>query len=208
MLRVEPLLNPHLVQMVDFGAEGGVYSSPFGEIAADDSGLQSTLSLSPDAERRGLRPDAVALHLVESASSASADRRDDFAAALASVRLAQGAAVHVTWREPHLHPEAFLAAPLRQLTDGAHGPGLWFERQPTRGADRELRYQRTGGAAPAGGAARQLSNACTKTTRQRWPRSHAGTSTRWIAFRRGSSRQCRTPRASWWGNTACLRFTC
>ena len=47
--RVDALVNPRLVEMVDFGAEGGVYASRFGELATSDAGLETAL----DALARG-----------------------------------------------------------------------------------------------------------------------------------------------------------
>lgn len=149
--RIAPLVDPRLVDMVDFGAEGGVYVCRFGEIKTNTSGLETALRLPPAALQQGLTPDAIARGLTE---TAGADRpgAEDLAAALANVSLAEGREVRVGWRQPHLHVEAFLGIPLRQLTDTEHSRGLWFDASSAAGGPAAaLRFVRSGAGDPSGG---------------------------------------------------------
>jgi ABC-type transport system substrate-binding protein len=138
--------------MVGFGAEGGVYASRFGELKTSDSGLETTMQLSPAAIRQGLRPDAIALQLIEEARATSPDRQDDFAAAFSELAIAEGRDVAVTWQRPHLHPEAYLRTPLRQVTTAAQSPGLWLDLRAEAANPAELRFQRTGAPEQSHGA--------------------------------------------------------
>jgi hypothetical protein len=149
--RVAGLIDPQLVEMTAFGAEGGEYACRFGELGADDAGLETTVRLSTESLRRGVTPDALALRMVKLASTHAVEGRDELAGLLASVRVADGREVKIAWHRPHLHPEAFLQLPLRQLTDASRSPGLWFEAK-RRPGDVEIRYQRTGPAEAAAGA--------------------------------------------------------
>ena len=142
--RVIGVADPRLVDMVDFGAEGGIYQSPWGELSTSDDGLETTLRLSPAAINQGLTPAAIALQLAEMARGDGARSQDDLAALVENVRVAGSQDVIVRWRRPHVRPEAFLQAPLRWLTTAERSPGLWFEPVGQRNASREQRYQRTG----------------------------------------------------------------
>ena len=152
--RVGPLVDPRLVQEVDFGPEGGIYASSYGEISTDDAGVETTLRLSPDALRSGATPDLVALQLVEMARPDSPERQEDFAANLERVRTAGGRDVVLHWRWPPVRPEAFLQAPLRRVTDGRRATGLWFDPQPVSEKSGEARYERSGSKDAAAGKPR------------------------------------------------------
>ena len=145
--RVTGVADPRLVDLVDFGAEGGVYASPWGEITTSDDGLQTTLRLSPAAISQGLAPSAIALQLTEMARPDSPRVQDDLAALVDHVSIADGQDVTIHWRHPHIRPETFLQAPLRWLTTTERSPGLWFEPVGKPKPTREQRYQRTGRAA-------------------------------------------------------------
>jgi hypothetical protein len=147
--RVGGLVDPQLARVVGFGAEGGVYESRYGVISTSESGLETTLRLSPAARRRGLSADAVALRFAELANLSHQAARDDLAASLVNVAVAGGSEVRLAWRQPHLHPEALLQIPIRGLTANGDAGGLWFEAsQPRAGADglMAIRYERTGSA--------------------------------------------------------------
>jgi hypothetical protein len=150
--RLGPLTNPRLVEMVDFGAEGGVYACPFGELQTDTAGLETTLRLSPASLQRGLTPDAVSRQLTEAAGQNGRGGHEDLAAALDSASLAGGRDVRVAWRRTSLHPETFLQIPLRQLVAADRGAGLWFDASPTAHDAAAHRYVRNGDAASADGA--------------------------------------------------------
>lgn len=141
--RLAPLVDPKLVEMVDFGAEGGVYASRYGKIATSDDGLETTLLMSPEALGEGLTPDVVGLELLALADSDGPRRQEDAAANLAGVRIADGREVRIQWRRPPIRPGAFLQIPLRRLTDADRAPGLWFDLQPGKDDADEARYVRS-----------------------------------------------------------------
>lgn len=152
--RVSDLVNPRLVEMVDFGAEGGVYQSRWSDLKASDDGLQTTISLTPEALQRGLRPNELALSLVEMADVNSDRAAADFAALAAGVTLANGRDVEVLWRRPHVRPESFLQIPLRWLATASEAPGLWFDAQPAKRDVAERPFERTGPQTAADGEPR------------------------------------------------------
>ena len=152
--RVSDLVNPRLVEMIDFGAEGGVYQSRWSDLQGSDDGLRTTISLTPEAIRRGLRPDALALRLVELADVNGDRAAADFAALAAGVTLADGRDVEVLWRRPHVRPESFLQIPLRWLATDSEAPGLWFDPRPAKRDGAESSYERTGSQTAAAGEPR------------------------------------------------------
>lgn len=151
--RVSDLVNPRLVEMVDFGAEGGVYQSRWSVLKGSDDGLRTTISLTPEAAERGLRPDALALQLVEMADANEDRAAADFAALAAGVTLTNGRDVEVLWRRPHVRPESFLQIPLRWLATANEAPGLWFDVRPAK-RDVERSFERTGPQTIAAGEPR------------------------------------------------------
>jgi tetratricopeptide (TPR) repeat protein len=147
--RVAELVDPQLARIVAFGAEGGVYECRYGVMSTSDSGLETGLRLSPVARRRGLSADAMALRFAELANLSYQAARDELAASLVKVDVADGCEVNLAWRQPHLHPEALLQIPIRGLTTNGDAGGLWFEAsRPRAGADGliSMRYERTGSA--------------------------------------------------------------
>ncbi len=142
--RVAGVADPRLVKMADFGAEGGVYASEWGDLTTSDDGLKTTIRLSPAAILRGLTPAAVALQLSEMARADGAQGHEDLASLAKSISIAGGQDVVVHWRRPHVRPEAFLQAPLRWITTAERSPGLWFEPMSDGDPSHEQRYQRTG----------------------------------------------------------------
>jgi hypothetical protein len=148
------LVDPRLVAMRGFGAEGGEYACPFGDLSTSDSGLETTLRLSPDALRRGVAPAAIALEAVRMATPGNSDFQQDVSSVLKGLAIADGRDVNVAWHWSRLHPEALLQTPLRRLTTADQAPGLWLEPlSANRDAD-AIRYQRTGAAEAADGAVR------------------------------------------------------
>jgi hypothetical protein len=107
--RVARLSEPRLVELVGFGAEGGVYGSGFGDVRKGDSGLDVTLELSPASIRREVTPSGVARALLAASGEPGAGPlAKDFAGALKSLQLADGNAVKLNLERPLLRPEAFL----------------------------------------------------------------------------------------------------
>lgn len=152
--RVSGLVNPRLVEMVDFGAEGGEYDSRWSKLQASDDGLRSTITLTPDALNHGLYPGNLALSLVGMAEADNPRQQSDFSALIERVNLVNGAGVELAWRRPHVRPEAFLQIPLRWLNHASQAPGLWFEPQPPKRNGVEWPYQRTGKPEDAAGQPR------------------------------------------------------
>ncbi|WP_428303857.1 ABC transporter substrate-binding protein [Lacipirellula sp.] len=152
--RVSGLVNPRLVEMVDFGAEGGVYASPWADVKPSDDGLHTTITLTPAALNRGLYPGKLALGMAEMAEAGNSRQQSDFAALINRVNLVNGRDVELGWRRPHVRPEAFLQIPLRWLGSVQQSPGLWFEPQPAKRNGMEWPYQRTGTPADAAGEPR------------------------------------------------------
>lgn len=154
--RVNDLVAPRLVDMVGFGAEGGVYACPWGEVQTNDAGVETTLTLSPQALRRGLRPDAIALCLIDMATPGNPKYQEGLAGVLTGVQSAAGRDVKVAWQRPHIRPETFLQAPLPWLTHADRAPALWFEAPKLADGGKELRYTRTGPPTAAPGEPRYV----------------------------------------------------
>lgn len=152
--RVSDLVNPRLLEMVDFGGEGGVYTSRWSNVSGSDDGLRTTIALKPDAVQHGLRPGALALTLVEMASERGHRAQPDFAALAGGVNLGKSGAVEVAWRRPHVRPEAFLQIPLRWIATAGESPGLWFDPQPAKRDGIERPFERTGATGASAGEPR------------------------------------------------------
>jgi hypothetical protein len=152
--RLGPLVNPRMVHMTDFGAEGGVYACSLGELRTSQDGLATTIRLSPEALNRGLSPDGLALQLVDMASIEGDHREPDFASLLEHVAVKDGRDVQIKWQRPYIRPEALLKVPLRWLTTADRSPGLWFDAEADQKHDNERRYQRTGNSNVASGEPR------------------------------------------------------
>ncbi|HMO85743.1 MAG TPA: ABC transporter substrate-binding protein, partial [Lacipirellulaceae bacterium] len=142
--RIADLVNPTLVEMTGFGAEGGEYGSRFGALTTADSRQETMLRLSPEAMARGILPQAVSARVVAMASADAPEGSQPLAALLRSAKLRDGQEVVFAWRRAHLHPEALLAVPLRRLA-GPSGRGLWFEPIDAERPDGPQRYRRQGG---------------------------------------------------------------
>jgi peptide/nickel transport system substrate-binding protein len=97
----------------DFGAEGGVYSSPYGEWVADEMGTRLSLKLK-DAGRSTSTPTAEYLsrYLLNMADPTQPQYQPDFAALVAGVTTAGSEWVHLDWSRPFVRPEALLQVPI------------------------------------------------------------------------------------------------
>lgn len=140
--RLEALVAPRLVELVDFGSEGGVYACRWGEIRTSDDGLQTAVRLSPAAIERQLLPSAVARQLAAMGNPSSRFYHEDFAAQVSQIELAAGTDAIVYWRRPPVRPEALLRAPLRRLTTADRSPGMWFEPEEEDAGSHERRFER------------------------------------------------------------------
>lgn len=107
-LRSDRLVVRTLAEQVDFGSEGGVYQSPFGEWSADDSGLLLTLKLGPPAK---LSADQLARHVLQLVDPTDKNYRGELANLLDSVSISESGGLELHWRRPHVRPEALLQFP-------------------------------------------------------------------------------------------------
>jgi ABC-type transport system substrate-binding protein len=100
---------------VDFGAEGGVYRSPFGELAIDESGQQLTFKISPanlaQSPSAALTPDALSRYLLQMATPGAPHYRADFADLLSGVTLGADNSVVLNLKRVYVRPEAMLQIP-------------------------------------------------------------------------------------------------
>ncbi len=108
-LRAARLTERLLAQEDDFGTEGGVYGSPFGKWALDETGRNLTLKLA--STDGGLTTDALSRFLLSMATHGNPNYRSDFASLLGSVSVERGNAVTLHLRRVHVRPEALLQVP-------------------------------------------------------------------------------------------------
>lgn len=148
-LRQQGLVDPQLVEMVAFGAEGGEYASRWADIESDEVSLTTTLSTTETGRRQGITPAAIARRLVEMANPASPVYADVYAALAKSVE-ADGGDVQLAWRRPHIRPAALLQTPIRTMGPPTEA-GLWFTVDETRSSDESISYQRSPGPEGAPG---------------------------------------------------------
>jgi peptide/nickel transport system substrate-binding protein len=107
-LRANRLVGRTLAEQVDFGSEGGIYQSPFGQWSADDSGLILTLKLGPPAH---LSADQLARQVLQLVDPANKNYRGDLANLLDGVSISDAGELELHWRRPHVRPEALLQFP-------------------------------------------------------------------------------------------------
>ena len=124
-VRVSRLTDPPLVEMVDFGAEGGEYRSRWASLASDDSGLRLDVTLEPQGLNQGISPERISLQLLRLSDPTGPRFQADFAALFENVTIDAGRQVSVHWRWPHVRPEALLRLSLVDLADGPQSPGVY-----------------------------------------------------------------------------------
>jgi tetratricopeptide (TPR) repeat protein len=108
-LRASRLTQRLLAEEEDFGSEGGIYRSPFGEWNLDESGRELSFKLKSGAE--GLTTDALARYVIARATPGSAIYRSDFASLLGGVAIARDNTVTINLRRVHVRPEALMQVP-------------------------------------------------------------------------------------------------
>ncbi len=108
-VRASRLTQRLLAQEDDFGTEGGVYHSPFGEWNLDESGRDLTLKL--HAAPGDLTSDSLSRFLLSIAAPGTLFFRPDFASLLGSVSVARDDAVTMHFRRVHVRPESMLQVP-------------------------------------------------------------------------------------------------
>jgi len=113
-LRASRLIQRLLAEEVDFGAEGGVYHSPFGKLELDDTGRGLTLVLAPPVTTAGralaIFPDSLARYLLATTNRKHPRYRPDFANLLSGISIAPNA-VQLQFNHVCVRPEALLQVP-------------------------------------------------------------------------------------------------
>jgi tetratricopeptide (TPR) repeat protein len=154
-VRIARLVEPRVLELEDFGTEGGVYRSAWiDRLTSDDP---TTTVLRPSAAGRdwGLSGGALAREIAEAASPGPAER-PSLALTLSGVQLVDGRDVRVDWRRARVRPEAILDLPLTAvLAADRREPPRYRQDEaqggvPAPGAGR-IRYRlQTNGAVPHG----------------------------------------------------------
>ena len=96
------------MELTDFGAEGGIYESPWAGLTSDDSGLEMEVRLNEKALAEGITPEKIALQLLRLADPSSASYHAGIAGTLGNVSISRGHEVRIHWRVSHVRPEALL----------------------------------------------------------------------------------------------------
>lgn len=114
-LRCSRLVGRSLTELVDYGSEGGIYSSPLGSLAQDAAGTTVTLQV----ERQRLNTDAtpaiaasVSRLLLGAASDDAFRFGDDLTSRVSAVRLEFPDTVQLEFAARHVRPEALLQVSL------------------------------------------------------------------------------------------------
>ena len=123
--RVSQLVAPQLIEMVDFGSEGGIYRSRWADLEADDSGMQFDIAFTREALNQGFSPERLALNLLAAADPQSSQFATDFADAFANVAISDGQLTTVSWQHPHVRPEALLRTRVAEAVPGTESPGVY-----------------------------------------------------------------------------------
>jgi tetratricopeptide (TPR) repeat protein len=108
-LRTSRLTQRLIAQEVDFGTEGGVYHSPFGEFSLDESGRDLSFKLNPATA--DVTVDTLSRFLLSMAVPGTPFYRPDFASLLGSVSIEHDSTVAMHLRRVHVRPEAMLQVP-------------------------------------------------------------------------------------------------
>jgi ABC-type transport system substrate-binding protein len=105
-----------LVEQVGFGADGGVYRSPFGTLALDDTGRGLSLTLAPangaKSDRAAVTADSLSRFILSLADADSPRYRSDFASLLVGVSIAPDRRVQLDFARAHVRPDALLQHPI------------------------------------------------------------------------------------------------
>lgn len=113
-LRTSRVMQRLLSELVDFGAEGGIYHSPYGKFELDESGRGLTLTLDPALIAAGpeseLSAAGLARYLLATTKHDHPWYRPDFANLLAGISIAPDA-VELHFNRIYVRPEALLQIP-------------------------------------------------------------------------------------------------
>ncbi len=156
-LRVAPLVDPPLIERIGFGAEGGVYRCRWASLKADDSGLQFSLLLNPEAFGRGATAAGLARGLLTLADAASPLYVEEYARRLRDISLIEGKSVEIRWKTIPVRPEALVRCNARWIPT-LGGSLTYFQRQQAREPE-VVRYQRKEARRIGGAGSVQQANA-------------------------------------------------
>ncbi len=128
-LRTGRLVQRLLAEEVDFGAEGGVYRSPFGELELAESGRELTLALNPSLATAGpsgsLTADSLARYLLATTQHDHPQYRAGLDTLLSGVSIAPGA-VQLHFARVQVRSDALLQIPppsnSQQFSIADYGP--------------------------------------------------------------------------------------
>lgn len=148
--RMRRLTNPLLVEMVSFGAEGGVYESRWATVHSDDSGQMFDIRLDPRALSNGIAPEKVSLRLLRSADPASDHYQADFAAVFQSVSISSGQQVSITWRRSPVRADPLVRVPLSDVSTFSEPVGV-YSALADHDAPQQAAYELADAAATLGG---------------------------------------------------------
>ena len=111
--RVATLLQPLLMELRSYTAEGGGYETPVGHVALDPTGLELNIQLadSPPGEplAASLAASDLARQIIEAADRTSPHYNEQLAAIVDRVTVEYPRLVRIEFRRPHVRPESLLS---------------------------------------------------------------------------------------------------
>jgi len=150
-LRTSRLVERQLAEQIDFGSEGGVYRSPFGQLSLDESGRELNLTLNStsgsEAPAATVTLDSLSRFLLSMADPKSPRYRRDFAELLAGISMEPPNGLQLDLRRVHVRPEAMLQCSPPSVAGGAdfsiaeHAPSQVLFARPREAGRKRLPLQ-------------------------------------------------------------------
>jgi hypothetical protein len=109
-IRASTLTERLLAEETDFGADGGTYTSPFGDWSLDETGRVLKLQLRPETSA-SLSTDALARYILSLAAPNNPAYRGDLASWVSGVAIDDGNSIVINLRRSHVRPESLLQVP-------------------------------------------------------------------------------------------------
>ncbi len=114
--RTSQLIEPMLAELVDYSPEGGIYTSPVGEITTDPTGLEVTITVEPrpgfDEAELAVGVAALARDLLLAASGDLPGASPTLARLVRDVELQYPNQVRIKLARAHVRPESLLRLPM------------------------------------------------------------------------------------------------
>lgn len=110
--RLSRLTGGSLVRLDDYAPNGGVYSSPLGEVQTDDHKRQIRLSLSPALANDGENAYAIARAILRLCESQAGSSYHGLAERTTQISVERPARIVINLKRSHARPEALLKGPL------------------------------------------------------------------------------------------------